>query len=489
MVLSPIDYVIIALYFIVIVAVGFIAARFAKTQEDYLVAGRRLSFPLFFGCMAALTLGGGSTIGSAQLGYQFGLGGIWLNLSIGLGLIAAGFLVTSKLSKLRALSVNEVVEGSYGPVARVFSSVLTLIYTLALSVVQVISIGTILNGILGIDSTLAMVVGGGIVILYTFVGGMWSVTMTDIVQFVIKTVGILILAPLFCISAAGGWDALVSKIPETYMSVGSMGFDNSFAYVVLYVPGLIIGQDIWQRIFTAKNEKVSKVGTISAGVYSILYAVATVIVGMSVFVLLPHLDNPQNAFVTGVSTFLPVGIRGLVLAAAMAATMSVSSGTILASSTILYNDLYVRFTRRKASGMKEVNITRMFALFIGIVVMACSLWINDVLVGIDICYGYLSGCVFVPLVASFVLKRFSPKAGLYSLAVSAAVVTGCFITMGTTGSTPIVAGMLSGLAVYVAVNLLSKQKITSQFALDDQQADSKQRADSGQKAPLPQEPR
>lgn len=151
MVLSPIDYVIIALYFIVIVAIGFIAARFAKTKEDYLVAGRRLSFPLFFGCMAALTLGGGSTIGSAQLGYEFGLGGIWLNLSIGLGLVATGLLVTSKLSKLRALSVNEVVESSYGSVARVFSSALTLIYTLTLSVVQVISIGTIINGVTGID--------------------------------------------------------------------------------------------------------------------------------------------------------------------------------------------------------------------------------------------------------------------------------------------------------------------------------------------------
>ena len=68
MVLSPIDYVIIALYFIVIVSVGFVAMRFTKTKEDYLVAGRRLSFPLFFGCMAALALGGGSTVGSAQLG-------------------------------------------------------------------------------------------------------------------------------------------------------------------------------------------------------------------------------------------------------------------------------------------------------------------------------------------------------------------------------------------------------------------------------------
>lgn len=471
MVLSPIDYVIIALYFIVIVAIGFIAARFAKTKEDYLVAGRRLSFPLFFGCMAALTLGGGSTIGSAQLGYEFGFGGIWLNLSIGLGLVAAGFLVTSKLSKLRALSVNEVVESSYGPVARVFSSVLTLIYTLTLSVVQVISIGTIINGVVGLDATLSMLVGGGIVILYTFVGGMWSVTMTDIVQFVVKTVGILILAPIFCISAAGGWDALVSKVPETLLSVGSMGFDKSFAYLVLYVPGLIIGQDIWQRIFTAKNEKVSKAGTVCAGVYSVFYALATVVIGMSVFVLLPHLDNPQNAFVVGVSTFLPVGVRGLILAAAMAATMSVSSGTILASSTILYNDLYVRFVRKRrvrgtaerAARLEEVTVTRLFALLIGVVVMVCSLWINDVLVGIDICYGYLSGCVFVPLVASFVLKRFSPKAGLYALGTSSVVVTACFLALGTASSVPIVAGMASGLAAYAAANLLSKQKVPSPF--------------------------
>ena len=78
------------------------------------MAGRRLSFPLFCGCRAALTLGGGSTIGSAQLGYEFGLGGIWPNLSIGLGLVADGLLVTSKLSKLRALSVEAGVARSNG---------------------------------------------------------------------------------------------------------------------------------------------------------------------------------------------------------------------------------------------------------------------------------------------------------------------------------------------------------------------------------------
>ncbi|WP_294438417.1 sodium:solute symporter [uncultured Slackia sp.] len=466
--LSTIDFVIIALYFIVIIAVGFLGAKFAKTKEDYLVAGRRLSFPLFFGCMAAMALGGGSTVGSAELGYNFGFGGIWLNLSIGIGLILAGFLVTSKLSKLRALSVNEVVEKSYGPLARIFSSVLTLIYTLALSVTQVLAIGTVIHGVLGVDPTLSMVAGGGIVIVYTFVGGMWSVTMTDIVQFVVKTIGVVILAPIFCIAAAGGWDALVSAVPQGYMDPTNMGFDRSFAYVVLYVPGLIIGQDIWQRIFTAKSEKVAKSGTILAGIYSILYAFATVIIGMSVFALLPNLSNTGDAFVIGVATFLPEGVRGIILAAAMAAAMSVSSGTILASSTVLYNDVYVRFINNKPTKMHEVNVTRVCALIIGVIVMVCALWINDVLAGIDISYGYLSGAVFVPLVASFILKRFSPKAGLVSLAVGGIVVTVCFITLGTSSSIPTVAGMLSGLVSYALVNAIDKKnRINS--PLDDEE--------------------
>lgn len=455
--LSLLDYAIVALYFLIIIVVGFSGARFAKTKEDYLVAGRRLSFPLFFGCMAALALGGGSTIGSAELGYSFGFGGIWLNVSIGLGLILAGILVTSKLSRLRALSVNEVVEKSYGPAARIFSSVLTLIYTLTLSVTQVIAIGTIIHGILGISSTLSMVIGGGIVILYTFVGGMWSVTMTDIVQFVVKTVGILILAPLFCVHAAGGWDALTQSIPAEYLTPTSMGFNQSFAYVVLYVPGLIIGQDIWQRIFTAKNERVSKTGTISAGVYSMLYALATTIIGMSVFALLPNLSDTSDAFVVGIASFLPEGIRGIILAAAMAAAMSVSSGTILASSTILYNDLYVRFIHSKPTQEREVALTRAFAALIGIIVMMCALWIQNVLVGIDISYGYLSGCVFVPLIASFVLKRFSPRAGLVALAISSITVTISFIVVGTRASEPIVFGMISGLIAYTIANIIDKK--------------------------------
>lgn len=461
--LSAIDYGIIIIYFIGMVGVGLFAMKFSKSKEDFLVAGRRLSFPMFFGCMSALVLGGGATIGSTKLGYLYGFGGIWLDLSLGLGLIAMGLLVSSKLSKLKALSINEVIEGSYGSTARIFSSILTFIYTLTVSVVQVLAIGTIFNVALGWDSTMSMVIGGGIVIFYTFIGGMWSVTMTDIIQFVIKTAGVLILAPIFAFSKVGGWDNLVAHVPAANFTMGSMGFESMLTYFLLYAPGVVIGQDIWQRVFTAKNDRIARTGTISAGVYCIFYGLATTFLGMCVFTLFPDID-PQTAFVKGVIDFLPMGIRGFVLAAALAATMSCASGTILACSTVVYNDMYQRFVNKNPDEKKAIWINRGFALMIGAFVMVIALWIKDVLVALDMAYAYLSGCVFVPVLASFVLKKFSPKAGLFSLGVSAVVVTGLFTKFGFTSNYPILYGMLSGFVVYVVVNLIDRNKKTTSEA-------------------------
>ena len=115
-----------------------------------------------------------------------------------------------------------------------FSSALTLIYTLTLSVVQVISIGTIINGVTGIDATLSMLVGGGIVILYTFVGR-HVVGHHDRHRAVRgENGGHPHPGPIFCISAAGGWDALVNKgARDVPVGVGSMGLRQSFAYIVL----------------------------------------------------------------------------------------------------------------------------------------------------------------------------------------------------------------------------------------------------------------
>lgn len=457
--LNVIDYGIIIAYLLGMVAIGFYSMHFTNTKEDFLVAGRRLGFFMFFGCMVAVALGGGATLGSAKLGYKWGVSGLWLDGSFCLGLVTLGIFVSSKLAKLRALSLPEVTEMNYGKWARIFSAVLTIIYTAGISTVNVIAMGSLLGGTMGWTPQMAMLVGGGIVVFYTIVGGMWAVSMTDIVQFIIKAIGVLILAPIFGISAVGGWDTFVANTPAPKLEVMAMGWDNALMYFLMFVPGTVIGQDMWQRVFTARSKDIARTGTITAGIFTFFYGCSTVVIGMCVFQLFPNLSNPQDALVVGVINFLPTGLRGFVLAAALCATMSAASGTMLASSTIIYNDFYQRFINPNADESKAVWVNKVIALGVGSVVMLCAFYINDVLDAMDLAYAYLTGCIFVPVLASFVLRRFSPKAGLVALAVSAVAVTASFINFGISSSYPIIIGMTVGLIVYGIVNIMDKNKI------------------------------
>lgn len=504
--LHILDFIVIGLYFVVLIGIGLWSLRKTKNRDDYLVAGRRLHFPLFFGCMAAMAVGGAVTVGGTEKGYSDGIAGAWVGTSLGLGLIALGILVSSKLSKLSALSINEVIERNYGASARVFGAVLTIIYTVSLTVVQVVSMGAIVSGIFKIPKVWAIIGSGLVVVFYTFLGGMWSVTMTDIVQFIIKTLGVMILVPIFVLSnpAVGGIAGFVQHIPATHWNLGAYGFSGTLHWILLYVPGLVIGQDMWQRIFTAKTPKIARWGTITAGIYAIFYSLAAVMLGMFVCAAGFKLSDPSLAFETGISAFLPTGLVGLLLAAALAAAMSVASGTILACSTVIYNDLYLRFVKgqksseasavsdgqdakndvkaeaaneeaKKNHGGNDVWINRGIAIVVGIVIIALSLLISDIFKALDLAYGFLSGCVFIPVIFSFVLKKISRFAGFASLFASTAAVSVTMIYGELTkqtefavgGNWPIIFGISVGLIVYLLVTALDKHKVTPNVSADE----------------------
>lgn len=369
-----------------------------------------------------------------------------------------------------------------------------IVYTIALTVVQVVSMGSIAAGLFGISETAAMTLSGLVVVFYTFLGGMWSVTMTDIVQFVVKTFGVVLLVPVFVLASPkiGGLSGFLDKVPDSHWDLGAYGWSGSLYWILLYVPGLVIGQDIWQRVFTARNERIARTGTILAGVYSILYALCAVLLGMAVLAAGIVVDNPALAFEAGVSAFLPAGVAGLLLAAALAACMSVASGTILACSTVVYNDLYLRFVRGQKSSetasstgeagadgqlttSRDVWINRAIALSIGLLTVLLAVVISDIFKALDLAYGFLSGCVFIPVFFSFVLRRISPRAGLVSLLLSALTVAGMMVYGETTGGAdyaiggnwPITFGIIVGLVSYLAVTAMDRSRIVPNIEIDD----------------------
>jgi solute:Na+ symporter, SSS family len=450
-VVGALDWIVVVVYFAVMLGAAWWGYQRARTADDYLVAGRRLGYPMFIGTLSAVVLGGASTVGTMSLGYEHGLSGAALVFMIGLGLIGLGVLLSRRLARAGVYTVPELMAKRYGISARLVSVAIMAAYALMIAVTSTIASGTVFNSLLGVSTTVAILIAGGVVVIYCVTGGMWSLTLTDIIQFAIMTFGIFALLLPFAIAEAGGLGAMADELPASYFDPTSIGWNTIFTYFLLFFFGLMIGQDIWQRIFTGRDEKVIRRGTIVAGLYCMLYGIAGALIGAAAKVVLPNLGNPDETFAAIVEAVLPTGIIGLVLAAALAAIMSTASAALLASSTILANDL-LALVRPVAN---PLTATRVMTLIVGAAVVGVSLVLNDVVGALTVAYDLLTGALFVPIVLGLLWARGTSRAAVASIAVSSVVIVALMIISGLYSNDPIIYGLLTSLVVYVGVSLAS----------------------------------
>jgi SSS family solute:Na+ symporter len=295
------------------------------------------------------------------------------------------------------------------------------------------------------------------VVLYCVTGGMWSLTLTDIIQFAIMTIGIFALLLPFAVSEAGGFGAMDDALPAGFFSPTGIGWDTIFQYFLLFFFGLMIGQDIWQRLFTGRDERVIQRGTIIAGLYCMVYGIAGALIGAAARVVLPQLGSPDDAFAAVTEAVLPTGVIGLVLAAALAAIMSTASAALLASSTIIANDLLslVREVRNR------LMATRVTTLVVGTAVVVVSLILNDVVGALTVAYDLLTGALFVPIVLGLLWPRGTAQGAVASIVVASVVVVVTMIVEGLYANEPIIYGLLSSLVVYVGVSLVTSPRTTT----------------------------
>jgi SSS family solute:Na+ symporter len=407
---------------------------------------------MYIGCLSAVVLGGASTIGGVALGYENGISGMWLVFWIGMGVIALGVLMSTRLSRLGVYTVAEMLENRYGSASRLISAIIIAAYALMIAVTSTIAIGTVFNVVLGLSPTLAILVAGGIVVAYSVAGGMWSITLTDIIQFCIMTVGIFFLLLPIVVARAGGFSGMSEALPASYFDLTTIGWQTIFTYFLLFFFGLMIGQDIWQRVFTGRSPEIARWGSVAAGVYCLLYALAGALVGTAARVILPNIQA-DNAFARIATDALPVGITGLVLAAALAAVMSTASAGLLASSTILANDVYAGFVARGEHN--KVLVSRVTTLLVGVGVLVTAVAVSDVVGALTVAYDLLTGALFVPIVGALFWRRATAAGALASMVAGSVVVVVFMVLDGLFANTPIIWGMLASLVVFVGVSLFT----------------------------------
>lgn len=456
-----VDYAVIVVYLAGMLAMGWWGMRRAKSKSEFLVAGRRLGPWMYSGTMAAIVLGGASTIGGVGLGYQYGLSGAWMVFTIGLGLLALSVFFSARIARLKVYTVSEMLDLRYGGRAGLISGIVMWAYTLMLAVTSTIAYATIFDVLFDMNRTVAIILGGTIVVAYSTLGGMWSITLTDMVQFVVKTIGVLLLLLPIAVIKAGGFSEMKAKLPTEYFDPLGIGGETIFTYVLIYTFGMLIGQDIWQRVFTARSDRVARLGGTVAGTYCLVYAVAGAVIGTAAKVMYPKLPTADAAFATIVKDELPVGVRGLVLAAALAAVMSTSSGALIACATVANNDIWSRFRGAVTRGgdsaeHDEVKGNRVFILIMGIAVILIAIALNNVVEALTVAYNLLVGGLLVPILGGLLWRRGTAAGALAAVAVGGLAVIGLMAGYGILANEPVYYGLLASLAVYVIVSLATK---------------------------------
>ncbi|MET0291720.1 MAG: sodium:solute symporter [Steroidobacteraceae bacterium] len=468
------DLLVIALYMAAMIGIGFYARARAKTESDFLVAGRRLGPFFYASTMAALVMGGGATLGGIGLGYQNGLAGVWLVFSMAAGVGLISLILAPLINRLKVYTVSQMLELRYGPMGTRVSGVVMLAYTLMIAVTSTIAYGAIFSVLFDVGKVPAILMGSSVVILYSVLGGMWSITFTDIVQFLLKTVSIFFILLPMALWKAGGFEGLQAKLPESAFDWTSIGAGSIFNYIVLYVPTMVIGQDLWQRVFTARSDKVARWAGFGASIYCFAYGIAGVIIGMAAKTLLPGLVGRDAVYTEIVRNVLPVGLSGLVVAGALAAIMSTSSGALIATATVAKEDVHGRRTDGSNGEHDEVRSSRRYILIFGVVMATIASLLQDVVTALTIASDILVGGLMVAVIGGMIWRRGTARGALASIVTGTVMTLGSMAVIGDVfANAPIYYGLAGSLVAFVVVSLLDQPTSAAILAKWDQRVRAK----------------
>lgn len=406
----------IIIYVIVMIGVSLYAKSRIKNTDDYHLAGRRLGTIMLAGTLAATEIGGGSTIGVTAKAYgEWGLSAAWYVIATGIGILLVAF-IAPYMRRALATTVPEIIGRRYGRSSYLLTSVLSIISLVSLAAAQMTACATVVSVMLNIPFSVALLISGGLLVFYTWVGGMWSLSLTDFIQFFIIVFGFSFAVIYILWREPGGWNAVFTALPADKLSTTHLGWGAITGLIVMYFMTFCTGQEAVQRFYSARNEKVAIRGALLCGLVMALYAFVPAVFGLIAWVFYPDIAA-NDALATAAIGKLPPVFAGVVLSAVLFATMSSGSGDLLGASSIMVKDIYYGFIARggpRAPGEELKNSKRIVILVgaVGIVIAFFSQQIIELLV---FAFTIRATGPFAAYLFGLLAQYVTPRAGLVSI--------------------------------------------------------------------------
>ncbi len=462
--LSMIDSGIILVYFLMILFIGYIVKKRIHNTNDYFLAGRRLTLPIFVATLVSTWYGG--LLGVGELSYSYGIvnwltqGAFWY-----VSYLFFALFLANKIRKSNLTTLPDQLEKFYGKKARALGAFFN--YIMVTPAPYVMSLGIIFSLIFGWPPWIGIVFGTIVALFYTLRGGFFGVVYTDFIQFILMCLGVALIIP-FAVSQFGGIEFLVANLPATHFT-----FTGTWTTQMILVWGFIafwtlVDPGFYQRCYAAKDSKIPRKGVLISVLFWVLFDVCTTFTGMYARAAMPNID-PVTAYPIFAAAVLPVFLKGLFFTGVIATIMSTIDSFTFVGAMNISHDIYRKIFRPDADDKKVIKVTKLAIILTGIIALAMALFFESI-VGMWYTIGTIGiSALLVPMMAGFFWKRRKSEIASVLSMILGALTSFLWMVHGYLNAyegwpmylfeiEPLYPGLLVSLVIFVLINFLHKKK-------------------------------
>ena len=401
---------------------GIYAARSVKSAEGYSLGGRAAGAPMVAGTIAGTVIGGGATVGTAQLAFSVGLSAWWFTLGSGISFVIMGLFYAKRLRASGLTTIPELLVGNYGARAGVVTSVIASLGIFFSAVASCLPGVGILSAVLGVSPYAAAGVLLALVVLYVFFGGMKSAGLGGILKMAVIWTSLMAAGYLAYGALPSGTDFSTAFPGDGWLSLFGGGVGNGLAHLASMIVGILCTQTYVQAIFSAKSPEVAAIGAFTAALIVIPVGLPCVAIGLYMRAFEPDV-SPLLVLPVFLAEHLPAWLGGVALGGVMLSIVGSLGGLALGVGTMIAKDIVARAFSVEDEG-KKLLLLRIVVL--AVVVAACVMAIANmgmqVLILTYLSMALRGGGIFLPLtLAVFRPKCVAPRWALLSMVVSTAV--------------------------------------------------------------------